>query len=152
MSTHIEETVSDFMVSPLPSNADNNNSTYDDNFFGMIQQTNSVIATNSTFATTQEFEEIHDTPAKPLREIPSNVIYLIRNTKKVRTKNNGEEALILFLYAKDAIVPLVHWSSNLLTSELLKLKDMTNVYIRATGAKKSFNGRTYYSFQMIQKI
>ena len=137
MSTHIEETVSDFVVSPLSSNANINNSTYDDNFFGMIQQTNSVIATNSTFATTQEFEEIHDTPAKPFRELPLNIIYLIRHTKKVQTKNNGEMGLILFLYAKDTTVPIVHWSSNLLTSELLKLKDMTNVY-SCHGSKEEF--------------
>ena len=36
MSSHIEETVSDFLVTPSPSIADDN-STYD-NFFGIMQQ------------------------------------------------------------------------------------------------------------------
>ena len=149
MSSHIEETVSDFLVTPSPSIADDN-STYD-NFFGIMQQNPTNTNTNNSFATAEEFSQIHDTPAQPWRTLPQNIIYLIGNTKKVKTKTGGE-GLILFLYAKDAITPLIHWSTSLLTSELLSLKDLSNVYVRSMGVKQSAGGRNYYAFQFHQKL
>ena len=149
MSSHIEDTLpgSEFLVTPSPSILDDS-STYD-SFFGIMQPSSSI--NNKSFATDEDFSQIHDTPAQPWRNLTTHIIYRIQHMKKVKTKSGGD-ALILYLYSKDATIPSIHWASNLLASELLTLKEISNLYVRSTGLKKSQTGRNYYGFQLIQKL
>ena len=52
--------------------------------------------TNTTFATEEDFNRIHNIVALPWRQMPMDVIFRIENIKRVKTKTDGD-AMILHL-------------------------------------------------------
>ena len=79
------------------------------------------------------------------------VIYRIQHVKKIRTPN-GQDSIILYLYARNSTEPKIVWASSLLATELLAMKEIKNLYIKSCGLKKSLiTGREYYNYQLVQK-
>ena len=120
-----------------------------DGFLDLIQDGNST--TDSAFASERDFQLLHDVRACPFRELVCNVIFHIQHVKKIRT-SNGQDSVILYLYAKNSPTPVVCWGTYLLAKELLPMKEIKNLYIKSIGLKKSIStGRDYYGYQLLQK-
>ena len=105
----------------------------------------------NTFADELDFAKIHNIVALPWKSLEIGKIFHIRYLKKITTRNSGQ-AIILHLYEKDSEEVHIHWSPSILTKELMCMKEFKNLYVKSTGMKRSFTGRDYYSFQLIQKM
>ena len=112
-----------------------------DGFLGLLQDGNS---NDSNFATETEFQLLHEVRALPWRDLVHNVIFHIQHVKKIRMIN-GQDSVILYLYAKNSTTPLIYWASSLLTRELLAMTEIKNLYVKSIGLRKSIStGREYY--------
>ena len=119
-----------------------------DSYFGLLSQN---IGDVSSFATENDFINIHEVKAISWRDVPIQKIFKIMNVRKVQTKS-GSEAMILYLYERESEQPLIAWASSLLQSELNSLKEIKDLYVKSTGSKKSLStGRQYFSYQLVQK-
>ena len=119
-----------------------------DSYFGLLSQNMGDV---SSFATENDFINIHEVKAISWRDVPIQKIFKIMNVRKVQTKS-GTEAMILYLYERESEQPLIAWASSLLQSELNSLKEIKDLYVKSTGSKKSLStGRQYFSYQLVQK-
>ena len=119
-----------------------------DSYFGLLSQNTGDV---SSFATENDFINIHEVKAISWRDVPIQKIFKIMNVRKVQTKS-GSEAMILYLYERESEQPLIAWASSLLQSELNSLKEIKDLYVKSTGSKKSLStGRQYFSYQLVQK-
>ena len=122
---------------------------YYPNILPAATTTTTATTTNTTFATEEDFHRIHNIVALPWRQMAMDVIFRIENIKRVKTKIGGD-AVILHLCNSDGIVG-VYWACSLLANELKTVSNIANLFVKSTGLKKSFNGREYYTYQLIQK-
>ena len=119
-----------------------------DSYFGLLSQNTGDV---SSFATENDFINIHEVKAISWRDVPIQKIFKIMNVRKVQTKS-GSEAMILYLYERESEQPLIAWASSLLQTELNSLKEIKDLYVKSTGSKKSLStGRQYFSYQLVQK-
>ena len=108
-------------------------------------------ANNDNFATEKDFIKVHNTSAQPWRLVPQQKIFYIKSLKQVNVVGNIT-AIILHLCEQGSNVEYVHWACSLLTKDLMGMSDLQRLYIKSTGLKKSIStGRSYYSYQLIQK-
>ena len=125
-----------------------NDGTNYDGFLGLLQDDNS---NDSSFATETEFQLLHEVRALPWRALVRNVIFHIQHVKKIRMIN-GQDSVILYLYAKNSTTPLIYWATSLLARELLAMKEIKNLYVKSIGLRKSLStGRDYYQYQLVHK-
>ena len=139
-------------MSQLPCQPEVNADNYVDSFLGLLQPTNTIVASDDiNFASEDDFKTLHEAKASPWRSLPQHIIYKIQHVKKIRTPN-GQDSIILHLYAKNSTNPQIVWASTLLATELLTMKEIRNLYIKSVGLKKSLlTGRDYYNYQLVQK-
>lgn len=135
-----------------PAVVSSDNTNYE-SFLGLLQDEGIHVAASgvTTFASEEDFQLLHEAKASAWRSLPHNIIYKIQHVKKVRTPN-GQDSVILHLYAQHSTVPQIVWASTLLATELLKLKEIRNLFIKSLGLRKSITtGREYYNYQLVQK-
>ena len=123
-----------------------------ESFLGLLQADGiNVIDSDATFASEKDFQTLHEARASAWRTLPQFIIYRIQHVKKIRTPN-GQDSIILYLYAKNSTEPKIVWASSLLATELLAMKEIKNLFIKSCGLKKSLiTGREYYNYQLVQK-
>ena len=138
-------------MSQIPSQPEVNTDNYE-SFLGLLQADAIVVDSDDTsFASEQDFQTLHEAKASAWRTLPQFVIYRIQHVKKIRTPN-GQDSIILYLYARNSTEPKIVWASSLLATELLAMKEIKNLYIKSCGLKKSLiTGREYYNYQLVQK-
>ena len=139
-------------MSQIPSQPEVNNTDNYESFLGLLQADAIVVDSDDTsFASEQDFQTLHEAKASAWRTLPQFVIYRIQHVKKIRTPN-GQDSIILYLYARNSTEPKIVWASSLLATELLAMKEIKNLYIKSCGLKKSLiTGREYYNYQLVQK-
>ena len=139
-------------MSQIPSQPEVNNTDNYESFLGLLQADAIVVDSDDTsFASEQDFQTLHEAKASAWRSLPQFVIYRIQHVKKIRTPN-GQDSIILYLYARNSTEPKIVWASSLLATELLAMKEIKNLYIKSCGLKKSLiTGREYYNYQLVQK-
>ena len=136
-------------MSQQPSQPEVNTDNYE-SFLGLLQA-DEIIDSDTTFASEKDFQILHEARAMAWRDLPLRVIYRIQHVKKIRTPN-GQDSIILYLYARNSTEPQIVWASSLLATELLAMKEIKNLYIKSCGLKKSLiTGREYYNYQLVQK-
>ena len=137
-------------MSQIPSQPEVNADNYE-SFLGLLQANDIVVSDDTSFASEQDFKTLHEAKASPWRSLPQFVIYKIQHVKKIRTPN-GQDSIILHLYARNSTDPKIVWASTLLATELLAMKEIRNLYIKSMGLKKSLlTGRDYYNYRLVQK-
>ena len=89
----------------------NNTDNYE-SFLGLLQADTIVVDSDDTsFASEKDFQTLHEAKASAWRTLPQFVIYRIQHVKKIRTPN-GQDSIILYLYARNSTEPKVVWAIN----------------------------------------